>query len=74
MKTKEIKDLVNKTALDLKKMLDELQKKYADSRHELHMGKSNKTGQMKEIQRDIARVMTVLQTKKREEANPITNA
>jgi ribosomal protein L29 len=68
MKSKEVKELVNKTTVDLKKSLDELQKKFADSRHEIHMGKSNKSAQMKEIKRDIARVMTVLTLKKKEEA------
>lgn len=66
MKTKEVKELPNKTVVDLKKMLDELQMSVATTKLDLKLGRSKNTAILKEIKRDIARVMTVLKQKEGE--------
>ncbi len=68
MKTKEVKELPDKTVVDLKKMLDELQMSFATTKLDLKLGRSKNTAKLKEIKRDIARVMTVLNQKEKEEA------
>ncbi|HRN96686.1 MAG TPA: 50S ribosomal protein L29 [Candidatus Levybacteria bacterium] len=60
MKSKEIKELPNKTNADLKKMLRELHLDIAKTRLDLKLGRSKNTAVLKEMKRDIARVMTVM--------------
>jgi ribosomal protein L29 len=67
MKTKEVKELVNKTNADLKKMLSDLHMQFAKTKLDLKLGRSKNTAQLKEIKRDIARVMTVLTMQAKEE-------
>jgi ribosomal protein L29 len=67
MKTKEIKELVSKTTADLNKQLRELHSDFASTRLDLQMGKSKNTAILKGIKKDIARVMTVLNQKVKEE-------
>ena len=66
MKTKEVKELPNKTVADLKKMLNDLHMDDAKLRLDLKLGRDKNTGRLKEIKKDIARVMTVLNIKKGE--------
>jgi large subunit ribosomal protein L29 len=67
MKTKEIKELVNKTNADLKKMLNDLHMDIAKVKMDLRLGRSKNTAQLKEMKRDIARIMTILTMKAKEE-------
>ncbi len=66
MKTKDVKELPNKTVADLKKMLNDLHMDDAKLRLDLKLGRDKNTGRLKEIKKDIARVMTVLRIKKGE--------
>ncbi len=66
MKTKEVKELPNKTNADLTKMLDELHSSFAKNKLDLKLGRSKNTAVLKDIKRDIARVMTVLKKKEGE--------
>jgi large subunit ribosomal protein L29 len=72
MKLKEVKELSNKTNADLKKMLNDLHANIAKVKMDLKLGRDKNTGQLKEMKRDVARVMTVLNMKKGEEQ--VTNA
>lgn len=63
MKSKEVKELTNKTKADLKKMLDEMHLDLSRQKMDLKLGKGKNTAVLKEIKRDIARVLTVLKQK-----------
>jgi large subunit ribosomal protein L29 len=67
MKTKEVKELVNKTSADLKKMLSDLHMDIVKVKLDLQLGRSKNTAQLKEMKRDIARIMTILTMKAKEE-------
>ncbi len=58
-----MKELTNKTKADLKKMLDEMHLDLSRQKMDLKLGKGKNTAVLKEIKRDIARVLTVLKQK-----------
>lgn len=69
MKTKEVKELTNKTKEELNKKLEELHSSLAKNKLDLKLGRSNNSAVLKEIKRDIARVLTVLKLKEGENVN-----
>lgn len=69
MKTKEVKELTTKTKEELNKKLEELHSSLATNKLDLKLGRSNNSAVLKEIKRDIARVLTVLNLKREEDVS-----
>lgn len=57
------KELRQKTEKELKELLEQLRKKLFQLRMEVVTGKTKKVGDIKNIKRDIARVLTILKEK-----------
>ena len=55
-----IKELRQKTEKELKELLDENRRKLGQLRFELASKKIKNSGQIKELRKDIARVLTIL--------------
>ncbi|MBP8617817.1 MAG: 50S ribosomal protein L29 [Candidatus Pacebacteria bacterium] len=59
MKTK---DLKNKNEADLKKLLNESQKKLQEMKFNLSLGKLKNTKAIHQLKKDIARILTIMKS------------
>jgi ribosomal protein L29 len=60
MKKKELTDIRHKSTEELTKRLEELRKKRVDFEIKISAGRSQDIGQLKELKRDIAQILTIL--------------